>query len=48
MAYNSHELVEVGILTDAIFAVIIMGVLAKRFYSAYESLDTSKAINLRG
>lgn len=48
MAYNSHELVEIGILTDAIFAVIIMGVLAKRFHAAYGSLDTSKAINLRG
>ncbi|BCX78706.1 hydrogenase 4 membrane subunit [Campylobacter sp. 19-13652] len=48
MAYNSHELVEVGILTDAIFAVIIMAVLAMRFYKAFDSLDTSKATNLRG
>ncbi|MFL1705567.1 hydrogenase 4 membrane subunit [Campylobacter sp. MOP7] len=48
MAYNSHELVELGILTDAIFAVIIMSVLAIRFYKAYDSLDTSKATNLRG
>ncbi len=48
MAYNSHELVEVGILTDAIFAVIIMGILAKRFYASYGSLDTSKAVNLKG
>ena len=43
-----HELVELGILTDAIFAVIIMSVLAIRFYKAYDSLDTSKASNLRG
>ncbi|NCD11673.1 MAG: hydrogenase 4 membrane subunit [Epsilonproteobacteria bacterium] len=48
MAYNAHELVEVGILTDAIFAVLIMGILAKRFYATYGSLDTSKAVNLRG
>ncbi|ACZ12879.1 hydrogenase 4 membrane subunit [Sulfurospirillum deleyianum] len=48
MAYNAHELVEVGILTDAIFAVLIMGILAKRFYATYESLDTSKAVNLKG
>ena len=48
MAYNSHELVELGILTDGIFAVIIMSVLAIRFYKAYDSLDTSKASNLRG
>lgn len=48
MAYNSHELVEVGILTDAIFAVIIMAVLALRFYKVFGTLDTSKATNLRG
>jgi len=48
MAYTSHELVEVGILTDAIFAVLIMSILAKRFYASYNSLDTSKAVNLRG
>ena len=48
MAYSSHELVEIGILTDAVFAVLIMGILAKRFYASYESLDTSKAIHLRG
>ena len=48
MAYSSHELVEIGILTDAVFAVLIMGILAKRFYASYESLDTSKVINLRG
>ena len=48
MAYTSHELVEVGILPDAIFAVVIMGILARRYYAAYGSLDTSKAVNLRG
>ena len=48
MAYNSHELVELGISTDAIFAVIIMSILAVRFYKAYDGLDTSKASNLRG
>lgn len=48
MAYNAHEVVEIGILTDAVFAVIIMGILAKRYYRIYETLDTSKAINLKG
>lgn len=48
MAYNSHELVELGILTDALFAVIIMSVLAVRFHKIYGTLDTSKATNLRG
>lgn len=48
MAYNSQEIVEIGILTDALFAVIIMSVLAFRFYGSYGSLDTSKATNLKG
>ncbi len=48
MAYNSHEIAEVGILTDAIFAVIIMSVLALRFKDAYGDFDTSKACGLRG
>lgn len=48
MAYNAHEIVEIGVLTDAVFAVIIMGILAKRYYRIYETLDTSKAINLKG
>ncbi|CZE45985.1 hydrogenase 4 membrane subunit [Campylobacter geochelonis] len=48
MAYDSHELVELGILTDAVFAVIIMSVLAARFYKIYGCLDTSKATNLKG
>ncbi len=48
MAYNSHEIAEVGILTDAIFAVIIMSVLALRFQDAYGVCDTSRASNLKG
>ncbi|WP_267524301.1 hydrogenase 4 membrane subunit [Campylobacter sp. MG1] len=48
LAYDAHEIVELGILTDAIFAVVIMGVLAIRFYKSYGSVDTSKATNLRG
>ncbi len=48
MAYDSEKIVEIGILTDAIFAVIIMGVLAIRFYNSYGDLDTFKASSLRG
>lgn len=48
MAYNSEKIVEIGILTDAIFAVIIMSVLAVRFYNSYDTLDTSKASALKG
>jgi len=48
MAYNSPEIVDIGVLTDAIFAVIIMSILAIRFYKYFGSLDTSKAKNLKG
>ncbi len=48
MAYNSPEIVDIGVLTDAIFAVIIMSILATRFYRYFGSLDTSKARNLKG
>ncbi len=48
MAYDSEKIVEIGILTDAIFAVIIMGILAIRFYNSYGDLDTFKASSLRG
>lgn len=48
MAYNSPEIAELGILTDAIFAVLIMSVLAQRFYKYFGSLDVSKATELKG
>ncbi|WP_024787786.1 hydrogenase 4 membrane subunit [Lebetimonas sp. JH369] len=48
VAYNSPEIVDIGILTDAIFAVIIMSILATRFYKFFGSLDTSKANTLKG
>jgi len=48
MAYNSPEIVEIGVLTDAIFAVLIMSVLATRFYKYFNSLDVSKANTLKG
>lgn len=47
-SYNSHALVELGILTDAVFAVIIMTILAYRYFLAYGTLDTTKAKNLKG
>ena len=46
--YNSPEIVDIGILTDAIFAVIIMSVLAERFYKYFGALDVSKANQLKG
>ncbi|WP_331774729.1 hydrogenase 4 membrane subunit [Sulfurospirillum sp. 1612] len=48
MAYNSPEIAELGILTDAIFAVLIMATLAERFYKYFGSLDVSKATELKG
>lgn len=48
MAYNSPEIAELGILTDAIFAVVIMSLLAQRFFKYFESLDVSKANELKG
>lgn len=48
MAYNSPEIVELGILTDAIFAVLIMSTLAQRFYKYFGTLDVSKASTLKG
>jgi len=48
MAYNSPEIAELGILTDAILAVLIMSVLAQRFYKYFGSLDVSKATELKG
>lgn len=48
MAYNSPEIAELGILTDAIFAVLIMSVLTQRFYKYFGSLDVSKATELKG
>ncbi|NKQ41495.1 MAG: hydrogenase 4 membrane subunit [Sulfurovum sp.] len=47
-AYNSPGIVEIGILTDAIFAVIIMSILATRFFKYFGSLDVSKASELKG
>jgi len=46
--YNSPEIVDIGILTDAIFAVIIMSILAERFYKYFGTLDVSKANQLKG
>ncbi len=46
--YNSPEVVDIGILTDAIFAVLIMSILAMRFYKYFNSLDVSKADTLKG
>jgi hydrogenase-4 component E len=48
MAYNAPETVEIGILTDAVFAVLIMTVLARRLLKGFGTLDTSKHTLLKG
>jgi len=47
-AYNSPEIMEIGVLTDALFAVIIMAIFVLRFYKYFGSLDVSKASSLKG
>lgn len=47
-AYNAPETVEIGIMTDAIFAVVIMAALGFRFFNYFGSLDTSQAKELKG
>lgn len=48
MAYNSPETVEIGILTDAVFAVLIMGIIAIQLFKTVGSLDTDKLTLLKG
>ncbi|GFN23353.1 hydrogenase 4 membrane subunit [Thermanaeromonas sp. C210] len=48
MAYNAPETVEIGILTDAIFAVLIMTIIARRLFQDFGTLDTDKLTLLKG
>lgn len=48
MAYNAPETVEIGILTDAIFAVVIMSVIAISLFRVLGTLDTDKLTLLKG
>lgn len=48
LASNAPELVEIGIATDAVFAVLIMLVLVKRIYQHIGSLDAKQLMQLRG
>ncbi len=48
LAPNAPELVEVGITTDAIFAVVIMTVLATRISHKLKTVDARKLTTLRG
>ena len=48
LANKAPELVEIGIATDAIFAVIIMVVLVNKIYRTFNSLDAKQLMNLKG
>jgi hydrogenase-4 component E len=48
LAYNAPELVEVGIATDAVFAVVIMAILAVQIYKSLHTLDASSLTSLKG
>lgn len=48
MAYNAPETVEIGILTDAVFAVLIMTIIARRLFKDFGTLNTDKLTLLKG
>ncbi|MFM2481443.1 hydrogenase 4 membrane subunit [Celerinatantimonas sp. YJH-8] len=48
LAHNAPELVEIGIATDSIFAVIIMSVLARSIYRQLGTLDVRQLLSLKG
>jgi hydrogenase-4 component E len=48
LAPNAPELVEVGIATDAIFAVVIMAVLASKIHATLQTLDARQLTTLKG
>ncbi|WP_213992754.1 hydrogenase 4 membrane subunit [Sodalis sp. dw_96] len=48
LANRAPELVEIGIATDAIFAVIVMAVMARKIYRTLHTLDVSQLTALKG
>ena len=48
LAPNAPELVEVGIATDAIFAVVVMIILSTKIFRLFETLDVRQLTTLKG
>lgn len=48
LAWKAPELVEIGIATDAIFAVIVMAVLARKIYRTLNTLNVDQLTALKG
>ena len=48
LAPEAPELVEIGIATDAIFAVTIMAIICYRVYKCYNTLNSDELMELKG
>ena len=48
LANQAPELVEVGIATDAVFAVLIMAILARKIHHTLQTLDVRQLTALKG
>ena len=48
LAPTAPEIIEIGIATDAIFAVLIMSVVVSRIWKGVHTLDSHDLTNLRG
>lgn len=48
LAYRAPELVEVGIATDAIFAVIVMALMARKIHRTLHTLNVQQLTALKG
>ncbi|MGY0781689.1 hydrogenase 4 membrane subunit [Azospirillum argentinense] len=48
LAPNAPELVEIGIATDAIFAVVVMAALGSRIFDTLHTLDARQLTSLKG
>lgn len=48
LANKAPELVEIGVATDAIFAVIVMAYMVRRIYNSIHTLDAKELTALKG
>ncbi|MEC5344526.1 hydrogenase 4 membrane subunit [Brenneria populi] len=48
LAYRAPELVEIGIATDAIFAVLVMALMARKIHRTLHTLDAQQLTALKG
>ncbi|MCB5301471.1 MULTISPECIES: hydrogenase 4 membrane subunit [Yersinia] len=48
LAFRAPELVEIGIATDAIFAVVVMTLMARKIYRTLHTLDVKQLTALKG